>query len=141
MVAVEAFAPPGEEAGVPIEDPSLFTWFGIGLTLEEPEFEAAIPGATCSDALLTRKLFRLAWRGELALGCRGNKIEDDAIDVRGDWLGVKNRSGFSSSDESNPSKSSESSSSSMLSLRFLVAGDLAPFPEDPDTARCTLVFC
>ena len=68
----------------------VFTWAVLGL-IEEPEFEAEIPGATMTPdetLLLIRNDFRLAWRGAVVRGLEGNRIEDEAIDVRGDWFGV-----------------------------------------------------
>lgn len=104
--------------------------------MDPPEFEAEIPGAetwTYDEALLVRNDFRLAWRGLVFRACLGKRMDEEAREVRGDWFGVKNRSGLSSSEESKPSKSSESSSR-MLFLGF-VRGDLA-LPEGPEAERC-----
>lgn len=77
---------------VALEGPALFTWplFGLGLIEALPEFEADIPGATCTreEPLLVRSDFRLACLGVELLALLGNKIDDEAKEVRGDWFGV-----------------------------------------------------
>lgn len=65
-----------------------FTWLGLGL-MEDPEFEADIPGATTipDEAWLIRNDLRVACLGEVFL-LLGNAIEDEAMEVRGDCAGV-----------------------------------------------------
>lgn len=74
--------------GAVVEVSLLFTWLGLGL-IEDPEFEAAIPGATTTpdEAWLIRNDLRVACLGDV-FRLLGKATEDDAMEVRGDWAGV-----------------------------------------------------
>jgi len=88
--------------------------------MDDPEVEGASPGAMSPPELLRNDL-RLACLGVLFPFLLGKRIDDDAIDVRGDWAGVKKMSMSSSPEESKPSKS-DSSSEMCIGARGFGAG-------------------